>query len=175
MGIRLLPWGASTLLKTPVSELRDVLIPLDSVLAGGLEDLTDLLSTGNPDHWAETVFRSLWALASEQPEAATLSVRAFDIIGSSPRPISVRELARTLHVGERHLERLMRRDVGLPPVVLRRILRIQRALWMMRCRPGRPLSAVALEAGYYDQPHFVREFRRVVGWTPRGSCRLNWS
>jgi AraC-like DNA-binding protein len=34
-------------------------------------------------------------------------------------------------------------------------------------RPGASLSQVALDAGYYDQPHMNAEFREMAGLTPR--------
>jgi len=87
-------------------------------------------------------------------------------ISSGAGRTSVRLLARRLHVSERHLERVMRRDVGLAPIVLARILRLQRVLQLMRRRPGCPLGEVAVRAGYFDHSHMVREFRRIVGCTP---------
>jgi AraC-like DNA-binding protein len=166
VGIRFLPWGASSFLGTPLSELRDELLPLDSVVAGGMEGLADRLGTGPSDGWAETVFDYMRDEIADYPTSVGLSARAVDEIGSQAGRLSVRSLARRLHVGERHLERVMRRDVGLPPVVLGRILRVQAALRTMRSAPRRPLTTVALESGYYDHPHFVKEFRRLVGCTP---------
>ncbi|MDH3223792.1 MAG: helix-turn-helix domain-containing protein [Gemmatimonadota bacterium] len=175
VGIRFLPWGAAHLLKTRLSELRDALIPLDSVVPGGMEDLADLLSSGPADSWAETAFAYLRNEMPELPERVGLSARAVGAIRAQPGRLGVRALARRLHVGERQLERVMRRDVGLPPSVLGRIFRVQTALRTMRADPARPFSAVALESGYYDHSHFVREFRRVVGCTPSRFLRAEFA
>jgi AraC-like DNA-binding protein len=61
---------------------------------------------------------------------------------------------------------LFRQQVGVLPKRYARIVRFDRALAMLS-RPGASLSRVALEAGYYDQPHMNAEFRQLAGLTPR--------
>jgi AraC-like DNA-binding protein len=166
-GIRFLPWGASRFLGMPMAEVRDAFLPLDSVIAGGMEELADRLAASPPEGWAETIFESLRnALKDRLGSRRPLSKFAVEEISSRAGRVSVRMLARRLHVSERHLERVMRRDVGLPPIILARILRLQAALQVMRGVPCRPLGEVAVRAGYYDQSHMVREFRRLVGCSP---------
>ncbi|HMV70392.1 MAG TPA: helix-turn-helix domain-containing protein, partial [Myxococcota bacterium] len=58
--------------------------------------------------------------------------------------------------------------VGLSPKVIARITRFQAALRSLMRDPGVSLADVALEAGYFDQAHFIRDFRRMTGGVPRG-------
>jgi AraC-like DNA-binding protein len=44
------------------------------------------------------------------------------------------------------------------------VLRFERAVGLMRS--GRELADVAYSCGYYDQPHFNRDFRALAGTTP---------
>ena len=74
-------------------------------------------------------------------------------------------VARTGYSHRRFIE-LFRRAVGLGPEAFRRVQRFQRAL-ALSSRMDLPLSAVALDAGFYDQPHFTREFSRMAGLSPR--------
>ena len=166
VGIRFTPWGAARFLRIPASEIRDAILPLDTVVRGGMESLADRLSSKRVDGWAETVFAYLRDRLSLYGSVSGLSMHAVaDLVRRRGR-VTIRGLARRLHVGERHLERIMRRDVGLPPVVLARIIRMQVALRSIVDVPDRSLSQVALDAGYYDQSHFVREFHRLVGCSP---------
>ncbi len=57
-----------------------------------------------------------------------------------------------------------REELGVPPKALARILRFERAVG--RLRAGDDLAALALDAGYYDQAHFNRDFRAFAGATP---------
>ena len=68
----------------------------------------------------------------------------------------------------RQVDRLFARHVGIPPKVVARILRFQGALRALMRDPGCPLADVAANAGYFDQAHFVRDFRQMSGGVPRG-------
>ena len=61
---------------------------------------------------------------------------------------------------------LFRQQIGVTPKRYARIHRFARALALLS-RPGASLSAAALGAGYYDQPHMNAEFRAMAGLTPR--------
>ena len=66
---------------------------------------------------------------------------------------------------ERALQRLVQRRIGLTPKWLIQRRRLQEAAGRLRERSG-SLAEVAAVLGYADQPHFVRDFARVVGMTP---------
>jgi len=61
---------------------------------------------------------------------------------------------------------LFRRYVGVTPKLYCRIRRFQRALGELHRIKQMDWSAVALECGYYDQSHFIRDFRQFSGLTP---------
>jgi AraC-like DNA-binding protein len=48
------------------------------------------------------------------------------------------------------------------------VLRFQDALRMLMRDDARTLAAVAADAGYFDQAHFIRDFRQMTGGVPRG-------
>lgn len=68
-----------------------------------------------------------------------------------------------LQQSDRQQRRRFQELVGLSPKRLQRIQRLQLAMSQLG---QRDLAAVALEAGYFDQPHFTREFREFTGQTP---------
>ena len=79
--------------------------------------------------------------------------------------ITVRALRAATGASERALERAFLREVGVPARTLAAVLRVQAALLL---RDGGPSWAqLAAELDYVDQPHLVREFRRVSGLPPR--------
>ena len=81
---------------------------------------------------------------------------------------SVGELAEVAGSSPRQVERLFSRGLGFPPKTVGRVLRFQHALNRLMIDPGIPLGQVAAEAGYFDQAHFVRDFRVFSGGVPRG-------
>lgn len=68
----------------------------------------------------------------------------------------------------RHVERMFQRFLGISPRALARVLRFQTALRALMRDPGCTLAEVAAAAGYFDQAHFVREFKKMTGGVPRG-------
>ncbi len=84
--------------------------------------------------------------------------------------VSIAELARRSGTHTRTLVRLFDHAVGLSPKRFARIVRLQAAL---RALPaGGSWAGVALELGYCDQAHFIREVRELFGTTPREIMRL---
>ena len=86
-------------------------------------------------------------------------------IDESHGMIALESLAVTLGCSLRHLQRRFARQVGVTPKMLARIRRFQRVFQAWREDP-RSLSRVALECGYFDQPHLIRDFRDFAGSAP---------
>lgn len=80
-------------------------------------------------------------------------------------------IGRTLAISERQLERRFRDRVGLSPKRLASLRRFQLAASL--AATSRSLTDAAVAAGYYDQSHFNRDFRRFTGVAPRAWLRLS--
>jgi AraC-like DNA-binding protein len=78
--------------------------------------------------------------------------------------ISIRSLAAGLGLSQDRLEKRFRRLVG---TTLKRYCSILRLRFAFGGSRTRSLAEIAAEAGYYDQSHFIREFRAVTGQPPQ--------
>jgi AraC-like DNA-binding protein len=84
--------------------------------------------------------------------------------------VSLADLSRLVGLSAFHLARSFREAVGLPPCqyqIQRRIMHV-----VGRLREGAPIVSAACEAGFADQSHLNRHFKRIVGITP-GQFRAN--
>lgn len=81
-------------------------------------------------------------------------------------PVTLEDLATDAGLSRYHFCRQFRIATGLSPHQYQLRARVERAQLILRTRPARPLSEVALECGFSDQSHFTRVFRRVSGVTP---------
>ena len=79
--------------------------------------------------------------------------------------VSLTELSESIGVHPAHLARVFRARYGLSVGEYGRRLRLARAATEL-ARTDKPLAAVATAAGFADQSHFTRLFRRYVGTTP---------
>lgn len=77
---------------------------------------------------------------------------------------TVRALAEKTGYSERHLRRVFNTWFGVPVKTCARVLRINRVAAAIG--PGRSLTRLAQEAGYYDQSHFHHDFKAVCGVSP---------
>ena len=79
--------------------------------------------------------------------------------------VTVKDIARELHVSPRHLERLFHAELGMGPSELARTLRLRRAYDLL-VDTRQPISEVALDTGFADGSHFSRRFRVAFGKSP---------
>ena len=80
-------------------------------------------------------------------------------------PLRVDDVARAVNVHPAHLTRTFRETQGLPLVAYVRHLRVEYAA-MRLITSDDPISEIALEAGFADQPHLTRAMRTYLGTTP---------
>ncbi|GLZ45156.1 AraC family transcriptional regulator [Actinomycetospora sp. NBRC 106375] len=95
----------------------------------------------------------------------TLAHRLRDLLDArTPRGLGLDEAARVLHAHPTHLVRAFGAEFGLPPhrYLTGRRVDLARRLVL----GGMPAADVATAAGFHDQAHLTRHFRRVTGTTP---------
>ncbi|MUN55375.1 helix-turn-helix domain-containing protein [Kocuria koreensis] len=78
----------------------------------------------------------------------------------------VDQLASSLHISVRRVQRLAHRYVGVSPLSMIRRYRLQEAAQHLRDDPSLTITAVAARLGYADHAHLTADFRRVLGFTP---------
>jgi AraC-like DNA-binding protein len=84
---------------------------------------------------------------------------------SKLRVSSLPELAEDLAISQRQLEHLYRSQVGMTPTQYMRLQRVEIA--RLALTQGKQSNTrLAADLGYYDQAHFIHEFRSVMGITP---------
>jgi AraC-like DNA-binding protein len=120
------------------------------------------------------------ALAGAMPARFStdkVMLAAFTLIERGPPPGAplIAWLGRALALSERTLRRKFDEAFGYGPKTLDRILRYQRFRKLAGAAPHSPTAQLALEAGYADQAHLVRESRRLTGETPGALARMRRS
>ena len=78
--------------------------------------------------------------------------------------VTLEALSRFAGLSAFHLCRVFRQTVGMTPHAYQTQVRIRHAKCLLRA--GVPITAVADQAGFYDQAHLTRHFKRIVGLTP---------
>jgi AraC-like DNA-binding protein len=160
---------------TPLGARRVLGLPLGEIL-GGVVDLSALLGAAVDRLEARLAEARDWDARFAAVEAMLL-----DRIGraGAPHPLlpaawarlaggpPQRGLAEALGCSRQHLVTLFRREFGLPPRTLARLVRFERAMTALERREVTSLADLAAACGYADQAHLSREVRRFAGESPR--------
>lgn len=167
VGIGLRP-GACHALKGPkVADHLDCITPVREL--GMDEDswLNMFAPDATAENWCVAMENEIRRMVDRAGAALPDPVSArFEATAFSDPSISVAEFARDCDIDIRRLERIIRRDFGMPP---KQVLRRARALDMashLRGVADRD-EAEALALRYYDQSHLIREFSTLFGMSPR--------
>jgi len=127
-------------------ELRDKIVPL-----------------GN-EHQSKEILDNYFLEISQHITKSPVTI-AIDLIFSTNGMASVKELTKAAGIGERQLERLFKRYVGLSPKYYARIIRFNYIFQLIQSKKT-PWAEIVYQSGYYDQSHFIRNFKAFTGEDP---------
>jgi len=99
------------------------------------------------------------------------AIVAYKLI-SEKESVRVSALAAELKVPNRTLLNKFNNSIGLSPIELLKVLRIKRAL-KIGINNGQTLTQLAMELGYYDQAHFIHDFKNTLGLLPENYFKNN--
>jgi AraC-like DNA-binding protein len=93
-----------------------------------------------------------------------LIARAIQLIRQQHGIMNVSELASEFCLSQKQFERRFTAYSGFKPKLYSRIIRFESALW--NCRNHDTLTMAAQTYGYYDQAHFIHDFKKFSGFSP---------
>jgi AraC-like DNA-binding protein len=165
VAVRFEAHGAA-MLHDDLQRLTDRWIDAGELRDGVLRDVAPALAAATTPEREVAVLDASFAgfvrvLARPDARVAAAVRRIRDTHGSARLDALAVELALT----PRTLQRLFAKQVGISPKLLARIVRFQRVFAASRDGAG-ALARVAIECGYSDQSHLVRDFRDFAGAPP---------
>ncbi len=168
LGVRFWPGGAYPFLRVPQHEIADRVVALDAVWGGIARELhsriADAATGVERARQVETILLARLNQCRNHDEAA---LKAIALILRAGGCLSIDALARETGCNSRRLDRTFNTRVGLPPKTLCRIVRFQQVFKKIERQVHSPdWVQIALDCGYYDQPHFIKEFKAFAGKDP---------
>lgn len=167
VGVHFKPGGAHPFLAVAADELRDEHAPLDALWGTKAAELRDrLLEAGTPEARFRVLERALLAQVARplaRHPAVTLALEEFQgasLVGT------VKEVSEQTGLSQRRFIQVFREEVGLTPKLFCRILRFQEIVRLIGSDRRMEWAEAALRFGYFDQAHFVHDFRAFSGTTP---------
>jgi AraC-like DNA-binding protein len=92
---------------------------------------------------------------------------AVNKILQSTSPITIEGISKKVGYSQKHFIKMFKEKVGLTPKGFLKIIRFQKAIQEIEACKKINWPGIAYESGYYDQAHFINDFKTFSGFTPR--------
>jgi AraC-like DNA-binding protein len=167
LGIRFHPAGITAFTRVPVYELTNKIIQLalaETLFDGVFYERLPCFST-----MTERIKRIENYLLSKLPHIRSPEKRitsTIEYIRKEKGLVSLRQMADMACLSERQLERQFKISVGLTPKTFSRIIKFRHTLQYLKLYPQKSLYAAALECGYFDHSHLIKDFKNLGGTVP---------
>jgi AraC-like DNA-binding protein len=166
VGVKFRPGGFSGYYGRPVHEITDRALALDAIFGEDGAALARAAAVADPagkTALAEAFLRA--RMPPPDPEIELVHEVVVDMLAVDPAT-TVAAIAGRHAVSTRTLQRLFRRHVGVGPKWVLRRYRLQEAAEQLAAGERSDWTRLALDLGYFDHAHFIRDFRAVVGRSP---------
>lgn len=167
VGVRFRPGGAYPFFRFPISELSESVTELDLIWGRLVDEIrAELQKIESPD---DRLLKLEWFLMRQVQrslEPNRLITFAVHQLQHSPQFLAIRDLASTIGITQKHLISQFEKVVGLRPKSFARVCKFQKVINLIEEQKEIEWSAVALDCGYYDQAHFIKEFHTFSGVNP---------
>ena len=161
--IKFQPWALRLLFGVKMAELTDRVIDLPAELQEKLSSVHEMaISEDSFDKKVDVIADLLTQLLPMNDHPV---VKATKILIEEKGLVSINELTAAIGSSERSLERYFREYIGLSPKFYTRIIRFSHVFKLVDS-PDDNLTQLSYMAGYYDQPHFIRNFQEFTGEDP---------
>ena len=173
--VRFYPYGFANFVKTPISELANQETPItllfDEKQAKALEQKIIKATTT-----AERIAIVEDFLLEKLSDVSTIDhivKSTIDLLFTTKGSMPISAILKDRLSTRRNLERKFQQQVGISPKQLGKVVRLQTALRMLLNRQPESLTKIAYESAYYDQAHFIKDFKEFTGTNPKGYLHDN--
>ena len=167
VGLSLRPGTGHALRRFSTADYLDRLVPAEALGLPSEATIAMLEQRNAPEEWLlmleQIARRIIEESGGRKPDPLTAR---FEELAYTDPAANIGQFARDIGVDQRRLERVVRRDFGLPPKqVLRRARVLDMASHLRGVADGEEADEMMLR--YYDQSHMIRDFVEYFGMTPR--------
>lgn len=166
VGIHFRPGGARPFFDVPAAAMAEQAVPLEALWGPVANVLRERLQEARTPRERVRILLGCLLARARTSLALTPTVQLSFAAFEEPNLGSVAEVNRRTGLSAKRLLAIFREEVGLSPKVFWRVRRFRAALHDLD-RGALRGAALAHEHGYFDQAHFLREFRGFAGSSPR--------
>ena len=160
--------GVKKLLGIPFSEFTNQIIDLDLILGKEYNSLIDQLENAENKNQVFKLFDHFFLkqLNRNKYNDENGFYHLFQKSFEKPGPLNVHHLCQKMNYNNRKLQRHFKKEIGLSPKELIKIIRFNKVCKFLQKYPDFNVNDILHICGYYDQAHFINEFKNITHYSP---------
>lgn len=167
MGVILRPGALPALFDIASDEFKNQIVALESIVGSGISTLrAKLIKATSPEVKFDLLVKFLLGQLDRSFQSNPAVIYSIDQLKNRNGSLPVAEIRDEVGYSHRRFSELFKRLVGISPKQYARICRFQHTLGKIRAIKVPDWSTIAIDSGYYDQPHFIHEFKSFSGLSP---------
>jgi len=160
------PGMAYKFIQVPMYTLSDTTISLADIWGCVAAEIEDTVAGSSNNEFRVSLLQKYLLKELVNGKDDLLITHCLKQARSSGGLIPVGRLIADIGLSQRHLSRKFQEYVGLSPKEYLRVSRFILSLGHLKRYPEFSLTEVACKSGYYDQAHFIRDYKEYTGYTP---------
>ena len=165
--VRFFPGAAEPLLSLPVRSIENNEIDLEKIYGEKGKEISLKITTSKENPERIRLIESFLLMLLENKREIDMELKyAIDAITKVNGNISVNDVSDKVKVQRRQLERKFSKGVGFGPKKFIKMIRLQYALRLLLNNRFSNLADLTYKCGYFDQAHFIKDFKEFTGIPP---------
>ena len=167
--VTFLPHGACNFFKFPLNQIEDSIVDMDDLYKESIKPVEEQI-------WAASSIKERLAVVEDfllrqfspvYNRELSVIQKGVSLINESKGQITAKDLANELALSPKSLERKFASLLGKTPKQFLRIVRFQEVIRLFSQNDYSYLTDYAYTGGYFDQAHFIKDFKALSGYTPK--------
>ncbi|MFK7906445.1 MAG: DUF6597 domain-containing transcriptional factor [Chitinophagales bacterium] len=152
----------------PIKEMENTAIPLEKLFGKDGQEIEQKILNANTTSERISLIEAFLLKRLTSAETVDQIVKStVETILTANGQLSVNELSKQNSINRRQLLRKFSSAIGLSPKQLSKTIRLQASLKILLTKKITSLTDLAYENEYYDQAHFIKDFKEFTGLTPK--------
>lgn len=166
-GISFFSMGLFPILKMPISEFKDKTIELDLAISNFTETIINKINN------IQSISEIINIIENQLMQNVDVSLipgkevfDVFEVFNKNINDFNIKSLCEQYGINQRRLERVFNKYIGIRPKLFYRINRFQEIINHMQKTNLDNFATIVYDNNYYDQMHFIKDFKLFTGSTP---------
>lgn len=167
--IRFYPYGFANFVSTPIKNLANKETPIALLFGENIAKELEqkIIHATDSKQRIEIIENFLLEKLNDKTTIDHIVKQTVDALLSSKGTESITTILKKDLSKRRQLERNFKKQIGVSPKQLGKVIRLQTALKILLNKDTESLTKIAYESEYYDQAHFIKDFKEFTGINPK--------